>query len=576
MLKAKRFKFQKGLTMTDTKNSPKMPAPRRGAALMVEVLRSEGVEYVFGNPGTTELPLVDELTTSPDLSYVLGLHEACVVAMADGYAQASGRPGFVNLHTAGGLGHAMGSILNARASRTPLVITTGQQDTRHGHTDPLLHGDLLAIAGPVTKWAREVQHPEQIPVLVRRAFQDSAAAPSGPVFLSLPIDVMERITMAGPGKRSRIERAAVAGSLEALADALARVPSGRLALIAGDEVFASNASAEVVALAEAFGAPVFGSSWPAHIPFPTAHELWAGSLPTKAAETRATLGAFDAVLALGGHSAITYLYSEGPAVPADCDLFQISADAGSLGRTYPTTLSCIGDLRASLGALLPLLRPRLVGRGAADLRDAAKQGRAAARAMLLDQVRAESAAPVTTPLVAAAEVARAIGPDVAIVDESVSTTTRFRAFLHSRSSRQYSFLRGATLGWGIPAAVGTSLGLGREPVVAVVGDGAALYAVQALWTAAHEQLPVTVVVMNNREYAILKNFMRSQTHYLSPRANRFLGMDITDPAVDFLAVAAGMGVPARRVECVADIAAAVEAGIASGRPNLIEVPVLPG
>lgn len=265
-------------------------------------------------------------------------------------------------------------------------------------------------------------------------------------------------------------------------------------------------------------------------------------------------------------------------MPPDCDLFQLSADAGSLGRTYPTTLSCVGDVRASLQALLPALRPRLARHGdtAAALGAAAARDRDAARAALQDRVRAEFAAPATTPLVAAAEVARAVRPDVAIVDESVSTAPRFQAFLHSRSSRQYSFLRGATLGWGIPAAVGTSLGLGRQPVVAVVGDGAALYAVQALWTAAHERLPVTVVVMNNREYAILKNYMRSQAHYLSARANRFLGMDITDPAVDFLALAAFMGVPARRAECVADIAAAVEAGIASGRPNLVEVPISPG
>lgn len=549
---------------------------RRGAALMLEVLRSEGVEYVFGNPGTTELPLVDALTAAPDLRYVLGLQEACVVAMADGYAQSSGRPGFVNLHTAGGLGHAMGSILNARASRTPLVITAGQQDTRHGHTDPLLHGDLVAIAGPVVKWAQEVQHPEQIPVLVRRAFQDSGAAPSGPVFLSLPINVMEAMTTTVSGQRSRIEHSAVAGSLEALADALARVPAGRLALIAGDEVFAAEASAELVSLAEAFGAPVFGSSWPAHIPFPTAHELWSGNLPTTAAEARTTLGAFDAILALGGHSAITYLYSDGPAIPPGCDLFQISADAGSLGRIYPTALSCVGDLRASLGALLPLLRPRLSGRDPGTLREAAERRRLAARATLRDQVSSEFAAPVTTPLVAAAEVARAIGPDVAIVDESVSTAPLFRALLHSRSSRQYSFLRGATLGWGIPAAVGTSLGLGRQPVVAVVGDGAALYAVQALWTAAHEGLPVTVVVFNNREYGILKNFMRGHAHYLAPRAGHFVGMDLVDPAVDFLAVAAGMGVPAYRVGRAADIADAVEAGISSGLPNLVEVPICPG
>ena len=162
---------------------------RNGATILLEVLASEGVEYVFGNPGTTELPLIDALSANPDIHYVLGLQEASVVAMADGYAQASGKPGFVNLHTAGGLGHGMGNLLNAMTSGTPLVVTAGQQDSRHAITDPLLQGDLVAIARPACKWAAEVTSPGQLPILVHRAFQDAKAPPPGPVFLSLPMDL---------------------------------------------------------------------------------------------------------------------------------------------------------------------------------------------------------------------------------------------------------------------------------------------------------------------------------------------------------------------------------------------------
>ena len=183
-------------------------APRRGAAVMLEVLRSEGVRYVFGNPGTTELALMDALTGEPEIAYIWGLQEASVVAMADGYAQAAGRPGFVNLHTAGGLGHGMGAILNAQVSNTPLVVTAGQQDMRHNLTDPLLFGDLVRIAGPAAKWAHEIIHPDQIPVLIRRAFHDCTAAPSGPVFLSLPMDVMESMSTVGIAEISTIDRAA--------------------------------------------------------------------------------------------------------------------------------------------------------------------------------------------------------------------------------------------------------------------------------------------------------------------------------------------------------------------------------
>src|SRR3984885_9828428 len=290
---------------------------RRGAAVLLEVLRSEGARYVFGNPGTTELPLIDALVDAPDIRYILALQEASAVAMADGYAQAACRPGVLNLHTAGGLGHGLGNLLNAHVSGTPLVVTAGQQDARHTLTDPLLYGDLVSIATPAVKWAQGVTHPDQIPILVRRAFHDCQTAPTGPVFLSLPMDIMEQMTAVDIGEVSTVDRAAVAGSLDRLAEYLAAVPPGKLAIIAGDEISTSNAAAETVLLADALGAPVYGSSWPAHIPFPTAHPLWMGNLPTKATEIAQKLHSYDAIFALGGKSVITILYTEGWAVPPE-------------------------------------------------------------------------------------------------------------------------------------------------------------------------------------------------------------------------------------------------------------------
>jgi benzoylformate decarboxylase len=548
---------------------------RRGAAVLLEVLRSEGARYIFGNPGTTELPLIDALVDAPDISYVWALQEASAVAMADGYAQAAGRPGVLNLHTAGGLGHGLGNLLNASVSGTPLVVTAGQQDSRHTLTDPLLFGDLVSIAAPAVKWAKEIARADQIPTLVRRAFHDCNAAPTGPVFLSLPMDVMEEMTAVDIGEVSTIDRSSVAGSLDRLAEYLAAVPPGKLAIIAGDEISASNAAAETVLLAEALGAPVYGSSWPAHIPFPTSHPLWIGNLPTRANEIAQNLEGYDAIFALGGKSLITVLYTEGSAVPGGIEVFQMSADARDLGRTYPTKLSVVGDIRASLRVLLSLLAPKIASRAEAyaALRKRAARDHAARRTRLMAAADAEFARPVTTPLVAGREMARAIGPEVAIVDEAPATLGHLRAFLNTSSTRQYSFSRGGALGWGMPAAVGFSLGIDRAPVVSIVGDGAALYSPQALWTAAHERLPVTFVVVNNRQYNILKRYMTSQSRSASMRANRFIAMDIVDPAIDFLALAASMGVPARRVERAPDIAPAIEAGIASGAPNLIEIPI---
>jgi benzoylformate decarboxylase len=546
---------------------------RRGAAVLLEILRSEGVKYIFGNPGTTELPLMDALTATPEIKYIWALQEASAVAMADGYAQAARRPGFLNLHTAGGLGHGMGNLLNASVSQTPLVVTAGQQDSRHTITDPLLFGDLVQIAQPAVKWAQEVAHADQLPVLVRRAFHDASAAPAGPVFLSLPMDVMEEMSAVGIAGPSVIDRRMVAGSLDELARRLAAVPPGRLLIIAGDEVYASNAAAEVAALAETLGAPVYGSSWPSCLPFPTAHPLWAGNMPNVGHEIYETLSRYDAVFALGGKSLITILYAAGPIIPAECLVYQLSTDVRDLGRTYMTQLSVVGDIKASLQAMQPLLEAanaKHAERCAALLREAA-MARERRRQELVALAAAQWDSPVITPLVAAQQAVRAIGTKIHIVDEAVATAFHLREFLNSPSAAQYSFLRGGALGWGMPAAVGCSLGLGREPVVCIVGDGAALYSPQAMWTAAHEKLPVTFVIMNNREYNILKNFLKRQSGYLSNRSNHFIAMDITDPPIDYLAMARSMGVPGRRVERPEDIAPAIEAGIASSHANLVEI-----
>ncbi|MGD0475871.1 MAG: thiamine pyrophosphate-dependent enzyme [Candidatus Velthaea sp.] len=550
---------------------------RRGADILLEILVSEGVEYIFGNPGTTELPLIDALLTTPQIKYILALQEASAVAMADGYAQAARRSAFLNLHTAGGLGHGMGNLLNASASQTPLVVTAGQQDSRHTVTDPLLFGDLVRIAEPAVKWAREVVTAEQLPVLVRRAFRDAEAAPSGPVFLSLPMDVMEEVSSIGISERSVIDRRAVAGSLSELAKQLAEIVPGRVAVIAGDEVYASGASAETMALAEVLGAPVYGSSWPSRIPVPTSHPLWAGNLPTRAQAIAEILADYDAIFALGGKSLITILYTEGSAVPESCDVFQLSTDVRDLGRTYMTKLSVLGDIKASLNVLLPQLRTLTAQQSTISRTriEAAANDRAAKRDALDLLADEQMSASRMTPLVAAREAVRAIGPNTPIVDEAIATSSHVRAFLRSDSPSQYSFLRGGGLGWAMPAAVGCSLGIGREPVVCLIGDGAAMYSPQALWTAAHEQLPVTFVVMNNREYNVLKNFMRSQTGYASSRQNRFLAMDLENPAIDFVALATSMGVAAQRIERASDVAPAIEAAIASGVPNLIEVLISP-
>jgi benzoylformate decarboxylase len=255
----------------------------------------------------------------------------------------------------------------------------------------------------------------------------------------------------------------------------------------------------------------------------------------------------------------------------------MSTDVRDLGRTYMTKLSVVGDIRDSLRAMEPLVRAATAATATVRAGLVAQSGKRQSerRKDLAAMAMTQWNAPTITPLVAAQETMRAIGPKIAIVDEAVATSAFVRDFLNGPSPDQYSFTRGGALGWGMPAAVGASLGLGRAPVVSLVGDGAALYSPQALWTAVHEALPVTFVVMNNLEYNILKSFMRSRTGYVSARTNRFIAMDLTDPAIEFQALARSMGVPSRRIDKAADIAPAVEAGIASGKTNLIEILISP-
>lgn len=531
-----------------------------GQEVLVEVLRSEGVTHVFGNPGTTELPLVDALATVDDIRYVLALQEATCVGMADGYAQVTGRPAFVNLHTSAGLGNAIGNLTNAQANGTPLVVTAGQQDYRHIATDPLLAGDLVGLARSVSKWAHEVRTTDELGVLLRRAFNDAPSAPSGPVFLSLPMDLVDGTTDVPVPPPSRIVRQAVAGGLDELAELLTSVPADRLAIVAGDEVGQSGAVDVLVAVAERLGCAVHASPLHGVTVFPTDHPLWRGPLAPMAAAIAPALARYDRVLLVGGRAFMVYPWSPGSALPDTVELLHLSPDAHQLGRAHAVRLGLVGDPRASLEALLPLLPER------APPPHAAPPSPFEAKA-----IERYGDVPIH-PMAAAHALLRALPPDTAVVDEAITTGTYVRGFHRSSVPGRYFFCRGGGLGWGMPAALGVSLGLDKSPVLCVVGDGSAMYSPQALWTAAHEGLPVVFAVVNNRQYLILKNALRGRGQGAA-RTDRMLGMDLVDPPVDFPALAQSMGVAATVVEKAGDVAGAVEAALATGRPHLIEVPI---
>jgi benzoylformate decarboxylase len=546
---------------------------RTGRDALLEVLRTEGVLHIFGNPGSTELPLMDALAGADDLHYVLALQEATAVGMADGYAQATGRPAFLNLHTSAGLGNAIGNLTNAQANQTPLVVTAGQQDERHLVADPLLAGDLVGLAAPVSKWAHEVRSLDELGIVLRRAFHDATAPPPGPVFVSMRMSTLDEEGDAPVPPASTIERRAVAASLEELAARLTEPPVGKLAIVVGDEVSASGAIPAVARLAEALGAPVYASPLHSTGVFPAAHPLWAGMLMPAAAGIRATLAPYERVFLVGGRAFMVYPYSDGPPLPDGTDLVQISPDPSALGRTYAVTLGVAGDPALTLNALLPLVAAKADGAAAADA-VAAGQARRATEAAQLEEAAAERYGPAPMdPMAVSHALVRAMPADCAVVDEAITTGVYVRGFHHWTEPGRYYFCKGGGLGWGMPASLGVSLAHGKQlPVLCVVGDGSAMYSPQALWTAAHEGLPVVFAVVNNRQYLILKNNLRSMKGEAAA-TGRYVAMDLVDPAVDYVGLAASLGVASSRIDHAGDIGDAVRAALALGAPHLLELPI---
>jgi benzoylformate decarboxylase len=549
-----------------------MKDPPLAVEALLAILLDEGVRLIFGNPGSTELSLMDALVDHPELSYMLALQEASAVGMADGYAQATGRPAFVNLHTAAGLGNGMGAITNTLLTQTPLVITAGQQDTRHLFREPWLSGDLVGIARGAVKWAYEVRAVDDLGPALRRAFATANAPPKGPVFLSLPMNLLREPVTTGIPARSAPPAPASGDVTELLARLVEHDPD-RLALLLSDEVSTSSAVEEAIALAEVGGYRVYGTPLLGTNVFPSRHPAWRGVLKPDCASIRAELEAYDAVVLVGGHALFAYPYQPGAPLPERTRLYQLSADRSWLGREVPATIALWGDARATLGRLAHDLGP-LFG---PESRRADRNGRLALERRRLDASREERLAALEgrrpmPPELLAKLIADALPADAVIVNEAPFLATHLREHVRTEKGSTYFFARGGGLGWGLPGAVGISLAHRPTPVICVMEDGAMMYSPQALWSAAHERVPLTVIVANNARYEILMNVARD-LDFPNARAGRFVGMSIEQPSVDFGALAQSCGLPYRRAEDPPTFLAAFCEALASGQPSLLEVPI---
>lgn len=553
-----------------------------GAQAILTMLADAGVRYLFGNPGTTELPLMDALVFDRRIQYILGLQEVPVMAMADGYAQASRSLAVVNLHISCGLGNAMGMLYNSYRAGTPLVVTAGQQDRRLKFEEPILYSDMVQVARPWTKWAAEIERLADLPSALRRAVQAALTPPTGPVFLSLPIDLQSEIAELdlSPGRLPDPRVRPPAEALRRAADVLASARNP--AILAGSRVVEADAVDEIVAVAERLGAAVFTESGTTHgrLGFPADHPLYAQALPLWSPEVRDRLAEFDVLLAVGMDLLRLYVYFEpSRAIPEHIRIIHLDHDPFQLGKNYPLEVGLIGDPQAGLAELAELLDERLTP----ELASAAKsrgQARGAAHQQTRDELwrRAEEQRDVRppTPLALMSSLARVLPDDVAVIEEAVTTTnTYFERLGALKNTSGYFAHRGWALGWGLGCALGVKLAWPERPVLALIGEGAAMYGIQGLWTAARYRLPVTFVVPNNAQYQILK-VGAQQLALPAAKSGQYEGLDLVGPEIDLVALARSLGVEAHRVTEPDELADRVRESLAGDAPRLFDVPIARG
>jgi benzoylformate decarboxylase len=546
-----------------------------GRAAFLQLLSSEGITHMFGNPGTTELPIMDALAHHPEIKYVLALQEALVVAMADGYARACGRLAAANVHVAPGLGNAMGSLYNAKFYGSPVLLTAGQQEQGHGLMEPMLYDPLVPIAQPLVKWAVEVTRVKDLPRIVRRAAKIAMAPPTGPVFISLPGDILDDEAALDLGKPTHVDARVrpTDAALEALADRLLAAASP--VLVAGHELATRHALDEAAQLADALGAPVFQQTVPYAAHFLSEHRAFLGALTRNQGQVRAALQPYDLAVFLGADVLRMSVHSTIDALPDGMPVIQIGERDWELGKNYPAEIAINADVKETLKALLPVLRRRMSANRAdqveARLREIEKNNWTAKRQRFAADALAVADKAPLDPRVLMMQISDSIPKDAVIVEEGLTSTFSLQNYLRFRDPQGFYGLASGGIGFAMAGAVGVSLALPARPVVAIVGDGSAMYSFQALWTAAHLKLPITYVIPNNRSYRILKERLVSMR-----KTEKFIGMDMRDPEIDFLALAKSLGVPSMRVDRAADIGPALTKCIATGGPTLIDVPVMDG
>ena len=511
---------------------------------VLDLLRGLGMTTVFGNPGSTELPFLDRWPA--DFRYVLGLQEAVVLGMADGHARATGRAAFVNLHSAAGVGHALGNLFTAYRNQAPLVITAGQQARPLLHNLPFLGAtDAASFPKPYVKFSVEPARAEDVPAAIQRAWQVAMQKPWGPCFVSIPSDDWAAPCLPLPARPAPGDTAPDPAALAALAEAIGA--ARRPVLVVGPEVDQEGAGPALVALAERIGAPVWTSPFAARIAFPETHPLFAGFLAAAPQAVSETLAPHDLVLVIGAPVFTFHVGGDAAIFRSGVPIYQLTTD-GEAAASAPGGTAILGSLRLGLPALTALVP-------------------VADRAPPPPRKRPPPP-PAATPIPAAYLLNRlqaAMAPGAILVEEAPSHRPAMQAQMPMERWGSFFTMASGGLGYGLPGAVGVALARPGQRVVCLIGDGSMMYSPQAIWTAVQEKLPLTIIVIDNGGYGAMRSFSQVLQVRDAP------GIDL--PGLDFVALARSMGCPGIAVTDPAALDDALAMACGAEGPMLVAVTV---
>jgi benzoylformate decarboxylase len=509
-----------------------------------DLLRAFGIRKVFGNPGSTELPFLSDWPD--DIDYVLGLQEASVIGMADGYAQATRNAGFVNLHSAAGVGNALGNVFTAYRNQTPLVITAGQQARSILPLQPFLFAERASeFPRPYVKFAVEPARAEDLPAAIARAYYTAMQPPCGPTFVSVPIDDWTKPAQAIEARSVTRELGPDPDAIRGLAQALAA--SERPAFVVGPGIDRAQAVDLMVRLTEKTRASVWVSPFSARCSFPERHPQFAGFLHASPGQLSEALRAHDLVVVIGAPVFTFHVEGHASIFDGAIQLFQITDDPDAAAVT-PAGTSIIATMKPALAALIEMT---------GETKRAMPKGRSLPPAP-------KAADPIPAEFLLHS-LAAAMPTDAVLVEEAPSHRPALQKFMPMAGADSFYTMASGGLGHSLPAAVGIALARPSVRTVCLVGDGSAMYSIQALWTAAQRKLPLTVVVINNEGYGAMRAFSQVM------QVRNVPGLDV--PGLDFAKIAEGMGCMALRVTKSSEVTSALQRGLAHQGTSLIEVMV---